>query len=88
MTINSLKELDKLIALCRKRGVDSIKIDNIEFKLSEVVGKTSRSSNQVFIPQETYSPGGINENTKIDTPDELSPDQLLFYSAGAISETM
>lgn len=35
MTISDLKELDKLLALCRKRGVESIEIDGIKIHLND-----------------------------------------------------
>jgi hypothetical protein len=33
MKIDSLKDLEQLVKLCRKTGIDAIKIDNIEFTL-------------------------------------------------------
>lgn len=36
MTIQNLKELSKLIDLCRKKGIDSIEIDNIKLKLGHI----------------------------------------------------
>jgi hypothetical protein len=35
MTINNLKELSKLIDLCRKKGIESMSISGINFKLGE-----------------------------------------------------
>lgn len=84
MKIENAKDLGKLIALCRKQGIKSIKIDGIELELGEepVKASTARSVNQPqaedTIP--SWTPGGIGPDTKILT-DELSPDQLLFYSA-------
>lgn len=92
MTVNSLKDLDKLITLCRKRGVQSIKVDGIEFHLGAEPRSAKRSAimAEAFpdIPTITpYTPGGINESTEIvgiDTnivTDELTEEQLLYYSA-------
>lgn len=80
MTINSLKELDKLIALCRKRGVNNIKIDNIELELGSAPIKT-KSAQKLPV----YTPGGVDEFTKVET-DELTPEQLLYYSSGSIED--
>lgn len=80
MKIESLKELQKVIKTCRALGVQSIKIDNVEFHLgdipSPVIPKVFRSNETI----PTITPGGITEDVKIIT-DELTPDQLLFYSA-------
>lgn len=85
MQISSLKELQQLIALCRKTGVQSIKVDNVEFHLGEerVNAKRPRKyipefPNQPTMP--TYAPGGITADTKIETS-ELTDEQLLFYSS-------
>lgn len=75
MVISSLKELDKLMLLCRKRKVSSIKIDNIEFRLDDQPEVKS------VAPRVTSVYTGITEDTKIDMPDALTEEQLLFYSA-------
>ncbi len=79
MELKSLKELDKLMLLCRKRGVKAIKIDNIEFTIE--IDEPVHSHIASALP-EIYTPGGISESTKIETPDILTDEQLLFYSAG------
>lgn len=43
MKIESLKELQKVIALCRKTGVQSIKVDGIELILGAEPRKASKS---------------------------------------------
>lgn len=88
MTINSIKDLDKIMQLCKKRGIKSIKIDNLEFTISEDHIPTPKLKQAKHIPSETYTPGGIGPDTKIDMPDELTPEQLLFYSAASTSEQM
>lgn len=87
MKIDTLNDLKKVLQVCRKYDVFSIKIDNLEIKLTakqEAAG-TSASAADLF-PEEAvsipkYSPGNITDNTKIDTPDELTEEQLLYYSA-------
>lgn len=81
MKIESIKDLDKVIALCRKRGIRAIKIDNIEFQLDDAAPKATRHVDTTpTIP--AYAPGGITADTKIDMPDELTPEQLLNWSVG------
>lgn len=89
MTIASLKDLEKLVKLCRKVGIDAIKVDGIEFSLASVPYKTSVPKRQVYIdPGQGFSSPGIDADTRIDTPDELTEDQLLFYSAQGHNEVI
>lgn len=85
MNINSIKDLNKIMLLCRKNGVRSMKIDGVEFIMEDVSYQDPKAiKHQVTGVQalpETYAPGGINADSKIQTPDELTPEQLLFYSA-------
>lgn len=78
MKIESLKDLKKLLTLCREQGVNIIKVDGMELVLEgQPILKATKS-----IKTTTYAPGGITAETKIDTPDSLTEEQLLFYSAG------
>lgn len=85
MTINSLKELNKLIALCRKTGVQSIKIDGIEMHLGAMPTKAIvRQIDTNVFPEESikvpmYNPGNTSED-KIEE-ETLTEEQLLYYSA-------
>ncbi len=79
MTLNSLKELDKLMVICRKRGIKSITVDNVTFHMSDEVPKTSTYAPETGTSY-TAAPGGITADTKIVT-DELTDEQMLFYSA-------
>lgn len=83
MKIENLKELQKLIKLCRAEGVESIRVDGIEMHLGAKpeASASKRINTNVFPEAATLvSPGGITESTKILT-DELTPEQLLYYSA-------
>lgn len=42
MTIQNQKDLSKLLDLCRKKGVDSIEIDNIKIKLGKSESKLGK----------------------------------------------
>ena len=88
MTVNNIKELQAIMKLCRKEGVDIIKIDGLEFHLKDketIISDKKTFSMPAFKPsiemQSAYIPGGITEDTQIIT-DQLSEEQMLFYSAG------
>lgn len=82
-----LKELKKLIALCRSQGVLSIKIDGVELHLGALpVAKAP--SKPVELPN--FDPGHIprfeyEQPAHIPT-DMPEGDALLFYSAPEQSE--
>jgi hypothetical protein len=81
MKLETLKDLEKLINLCRKTGVDTIKVDNIELKLGEApykAPKATKQETQANTPP-TYAPGGITEEIKVEG---LTQEQLLYWSTG------
>lgn len=86
MKLDSLKELKALIRLCKSEGIDSIKIDNIEFQVNLSTSKSTTKRQDKFVAtpemQSAFIPGGITEDTRIFSPDELTEEQLLFYSSG------
>ena len=96
MKITSLKELQKLIALCRKTGVDHVKVDGMEFHLGPSPKRSRKSAEMDIVTDPlAYTPvpkPNIKEET-LPTPDQslkeiaqkiaedgLTPEQLLFYS--------
>jgi hypothetical protein len=92
MTINSLKELQKLIALCRRTGVQQIRVDGIELYIGEEPVKVSRSRQKPQnvtneVQSVTLTPGGVTEETKIPGVtaasdwDMLTEEQKMFWSA-------
>lgn len=89
MTINSLKDLKKLIQLCRQTGVEAIEIDGVKLNLgpTPVIYKTTRAKDNAptKTPEQVFTPGGITEEIQIPT-DGLTEEQLLFYSAQGHSE--
>lgn len=87
MNIKDLKDLKKLIATCRSLGVDAIEIDGIKMsiqlnyaplKSNRTVAKAAKTTQN-----QSLAPGGITEDTSIQMPDELTQDQMLFWSANA-----
>lgn len=88
MTIKDQKDLAKLIALCRKSGVQSIKVDNIEFHLGEEprvgIAKPKMSNPHTGSSFDTImDPGPIQPMDRITDEDDLTDDQRLFYSSDA-----
>lgn len=66
--IKDLKELQALLKLCRKQGITEIKLEGVEIKFGDLPKKTSDS-----------------DETEGDIPtDELTPEQLMFFSAGGV----
>jgi hypothetical protein len=83
--INSLKDLEKLVKLCRAKGIESMTIGDITFKLGELPPTTRKQQKLVEYPisdvNHVYVPGGVNADTHIDTPNELTEDQMLMWSS-------
>lgn len=79
MKVENLKELQKLIKLCRAEGIESIRIDGIEMHLGVKEIKQPKTT-KTLLTESLVTPGGITESTKILT-DELTPEQLLYYSS-------
>lgn len=82
--VKDLKQLKKFLQLCREQGVDSIRFEGVEVHLGAMPYKASKTSNtmphKATPVSTTYAPGGITDDTSILT-DELTPDQLLFWSS-------
>jgi hypothetical protein len=77
--IETLKDLEKLIKLCRKTGVSAITVDGIELSLSAQEKPTRTKSNKVVpgtLLEDTFDPG------QIETPDQLTEEQLMMWSVG------
>lgn len=72
MDIKSLAELGKLADLCRKKGIDSIKITDgvVEFKLSENFEPRSRRKKK----------GSQQEISTL--LNQITDEDLLFWSSG------
>lgn len=81
--MQNLKDLKKLIALCRAQGVTSIEMDGIKLELGAIAPKT-RAPKTYTMPD--FDPGQVPSFEPVQdeiTTDELSAEDLLFYSATA-----
>lgn len=68
--IEGLKELEKLLKLCRKQGVMSLEFDNVKFHLGDLPPEsiTTQTSDATDNPYQGF-PSGV-----------LSPEELQYYS--------
>lgn len=88
MKLESIKDLEALVKLCRKHGIEAIEVDNVKFSLGSAPKRVSilRSEDPLADARIPMFNGITNPNVaqvvadQIKT-DELSPDQLLFYSS-------
>lgn len=71
-----VKDLDKLLQLCRKRGVIKLKMGDIELELSE--------TSPIYSTQKKSVASSIDESP--DKPwEQLSDEEKMFYSVGSPS---
>lgn len=88
MKIDSLKDLEAVIKLCRKTGIEHIIVDGVELNLGPVpivykAPKATTVTNGISLPSMqwtssvAHTPG---EDAKITVPDQLSDEEMLFYS--------
>lgn len=80
MDIKNLKDLKKLIQLCRTTGVEAIELGTLKMNLgpTPVIYKQYKTKPIEVTTQTTL--GEIDENVKIPT-DQLTEEQLLMWSA-------
>lgn len=71
-----LKKLKKLVNFCRKQGISSIKINDLEFHLSPMVPRGTKSQSAARAKAEELA--DKIENIPNETP--LTEEQVLFYS--------
>lgn len=72
--IESLRDLEKLLKLCRKQGVLEIKLGSVELKLGDLPTENGTTSTEAEAPYQGFPQG------------ELTPEQLIFYSSGGLPE--
>jgi hypothetical protein len=73
--IDSLKDLEKLLKLCRKQGVIKISFDNVSLELGDA--PLERVANSAMDDEDPLK--GFPDGT-------LTPEQLMFYSSGGLPE--
>ncbi len=79
----NLKDLDKLIALCRRRGITSIEFDGLKLTLGEPKPISRRRSRNTSKTHED-APGSQSDlQIESDTPGH---EEMLYWSAGLPNE--
>ena len=66
MKIDTLKDLEAMLKICRKQGVESVKVDGLEIKLGDIEAKNPTANN----------------NADVDAPSAYTEEQLLNWSVG------
>lgn len=66
--IKDLDELAKFLKLCRKQGVTEIRFAGCHVGFGDLPVRKSGQE--------------VETDTEIDSPDELTPEQLMYFSAG------
>lgn len=89
MEVKNLKELQKVIQLCRKLGVEAIEVDNVKLNLGAIPSKianNTRKVDQEVFPEESikvpqFTP--VQDAADKIATDELSEEQLMYYSSAS-----
>lgn len=74
--INDLKDLEKLLKLCRKQGVNKIELGQIKLELGDLPIEPGKAQ-AIETPEDPYNNFPVGE---------LTPEQLMFYSSGGVPE--
>lgn len=81
MTLPDLKELQKLIQLCRKTGIKTVKLGELELTLADEA-PVSKPRGKAAKKQEEEAKPGV-----YDSWEALSDEDKLFYSStGQVSQ--
>lgn len=70
MKITTLKELEQVIKLCRKTGVQSITVDGVQLQLGEAPSKPSTAT---------------NTDSSKDAEPQYSDNDYMFWSSEQVS---
>lgn len=85
MKVDKLSDLKKILLLCRQQGVTSIEVDNIKLQLGQVYAPKEAFPDLELPPEATIQVPKYTGDLKVDVhkiaTDELTDDQLLFYSS-------
>ncbi len=83
MKLDSIRDLKRLIALCRKEGIEQIKLEGLELTFGSLPEPKVKTSPKTVAPLATI----VTEETPIHPLDGLTEEQLLMWSVGADAET-
>lgn len=68
MKISSIKDLEQVIKLCRRTGVEAIEIDGVKLSLGTPPQRITRKSSE-------------SQDNSLDSAPEYSDEQLLMWSS-------
>jgi hypothetical protein len=74
-----LKYLEKLLKLCRKQGVQEINLGNVSFKLGDIQAEINQTQSSLQDDSSSDPYANFPQG-------ELTPEQLMFYSAGGLPD--
>lgn len=84
MTIDNLKELEKIMKLCHKHSINTIKIDGIELTLTLKTKEITQSLPDFatdFPESSVQIKSEVQQVAEKIATEELTPEQLMFYSS-------
>ena len=89
--MQDIKNLKKIIELCQKTGVLEIEFEGLKLKfdLHHTTKENKRTTKEYNRTPKAYEAGfdpGPIAVDKVETPDELTEEQLLFYSVQQMPE--
>lgn len=74
--VENLKELERLLKLCRKQGVSEITLEGVSFKLTDLPAEKSHfAADADDEPADQYA--GFPEG-------DLTPEELTFFASGGL----
>lgn len=89
MNVKDIKDLEKVIKLARRLGVQSMKVDGIELHLGPEPKESIKNQHKPLVVESTDPLAHAQvpryqalPTEIIDAPDEPSDEDILFYSAG------
>lgn len=77
--ITDLKDLQKLLKLCRTQGITEIKLQGVEIKFGDMPAEPASALMADNEEPTTKNYAGFPQG-------ELTPEQLIFYSSGGLPE--
>lgn len=79
--VKDLKDLEKILKLCRKQGVTEIEVGGLKLKLGDLPQRQSTRQDQTQDDNDEIADPFANFPDGI-----LTPEQLAYYSAGGVPE--
>lgn len=72
MKIENIEQIEAIVKLCRKLGVEAIEVDGVKLSLGEAKKRSRKPTSE-------------RETEQIESPDALTEEQLLMWSATPVT---